>query len=359
MANLEKKQKKKTLLEKSKSKICLPYKGQWIVTPISCQQFKESVYHYNTDKMTKLQLVPIKFKVKGLVNVDKSLKEMFKKIKVSEFDLNLKVEESEGETHIINLKANNIENSFEFFTKPNVKLSITPSISSKYANKDQFNKLLFMPNNIVLNVEENCHEDSNELKFSMKSGIILEGKINPPMDGVNIYAYNKEKNELVAKTVSNANGTYKIGPLYTDYSYQIKALRDGYKIVQDAKNPNNFSAEKLSFLRVKIVDTNQKPLSSVFLSLSSADRGFKINNSTNAEGYFDFLEVYSGDYYIKPFFKEYKFEPSQKLVKIVGGQHYEETLIGHRIAFSIFGKGNNKEFLLKNFIYFLHFYFFL
>ena len=39
--------------------------------------------------MTKLQLVPIKFKVKGLVNIDKSLKEMFKKINVTLFDLNI------------------------------------------------------------------------------------------------------------------------------------------------------------------------------------------------------------------------------------------------------------------------------
>jgi hypothetical protein len=298
--------------------------------------------------MTKLQLVPIKFKVKGQINIDKSLKEMFKKINVTLFDLDLKIQEKEEgskelkEAGSLNLKAKDVENNFEFFTKPNKKLIITPSISSKYSNKDQFNKLLFMPNNIILDVEENCHEDSNELTFSMKSGIILEGKINPPMDGVNIFAYNKERNELVSKTVTNENGTYKIGPLYTDYSYEIKALRDGYKIVQDEKNPNNFSAEKLSFLRVKIIDTNQKPLSSVFLSLSSADRGFKINNSTNSEGYFDFFEIYSGEYYIKPFFKEYKFEPSQKLVKILGGQHYQETLVGLRIAYSIFGKGKEK-----------------
>lgn len=312
--------------------------------------------------MTKLQLIPTKFKVKGLINIDKSLKEMFKKINVTNFDLNINIteqnnnEEDNDNSNTIILKAKDIQNNFEFFTRPNVKLIITPSISSKISNKDQFNKLLFMPNNIVLDVEENCHEDSNELTFSMKSGIIIEGKIQPPMDGVTIYAYNKETNELVSKTMSNKNGNYKIGPLYTDYSYQIKALRDGYRIVQDSKNPNNFSAEKLSFLRVKIVDTNKKPLSSVFLSLSSADRGFKINNSTNSDGYYDFFEIYSGDYYIKPFFKEYKFEPSQKMINIVGGQHYEETLVGHRIAFSIYGKGKKFIKLITKYFYLINYY---
>jgi len=335
-------------LEKSKSKICLPYKGEYIVTPISCQQFKETVYHYNTDKLSKLELVPIKFKVKGSVTIDKNLKEMFAKINITNFNINLKIQEQENNSepkdseNSIILKAKDLDNPFDFFTRPKVKLIITPSIPVEFQTNDQFSKLLFMPKSITIDVKESCHEDPNELFFGMKSGVILDGKITPAMDGVNVYAYNKATHELVSSTVSLPDGRYKIGPLYTEYLYDIKAMKDGYKIVPDSKNPNNFSAEKLSFLRVKIIDTNGKPLSQVFLSLSSADRGFKINNSTNSEGYFDFLELFSGDYYIKPFFKEYKFEPSQKMVKILGGQHYHETLVAHRIAFSIFGKSKKK-----------------
>jgi hypothetical protein len=174
----------------------------------------------------------------------------------------------------------------------------------------------------------------------MKTGLIIEGKVSPPMDGVVMTAYNTQTKEAVSSTFTDTKGRYTIGPLYKENSYEIKAVKEGYKIVSE-KSPYDFNAEKLSFLRVKIVDTNKKPLSSVFLSLSSADRGFKINNNTNSEGFYDFLELYSGEYYIKPLFKEYKFEPAQKLVKILGGQHYEETLVAHRIAFSIFGKINN------------------
>ncbi len=328
-------------MEKSKSKICLPFKGKYIITPISCQQYKESVYNYNTDKLSKLELIPIKFKVKGLVNIDKTLKEMFTKMNITDFNINLKIQDQEGTVSELNLKANDISNALEFFANPNSNLVITPSIPLDLLSKDEFNKLLFMPKTITIDVKESCHENVSDLTFIMKSGIILEGNITPAMDGVNIYAYQKDNNQLVASTVSLSDGKYKIGPLYTDHTYNLKALKDGYKIVPDGKSLYNFSAEKLSFLRVKIVDTNNKPLSQVFLSLSSADRGFKINNSTNNEGYFDFLELYSGDYYIKPFFKEYKFEPSQKMVKIIGGQHYHENLVAHRIAFSIFGKSIN------------------
>ncbi len=161
------------------------------------------------------------------------------------------------------------------------------------------------------------------------------------MEDVTIMAINKDSKETVSSTVTNNEGKYKIGPLYKEFNYDIKASKEGYKIVANVNNPYNFNAEKLSFLRVKIKDTNGKPLNSVFLSLSSADRGFKINNNTNSEGYFDFIELYSGDYYIKPLFKEYKFEPAQKLVSILGGQHYVENLVAHRIAFSIYGKINN------------------
>ena len=158
------------------------------------------------------------------------------------------------------------------------------------------------------------------------------------MEKVVVSAYNSQTNELVSKALTDAKGYYNIGPLYTENEYIIKATKDGYKIVSDDKNQYNFNAEKLSFLRVKIQDTAGKPLSSVFLSLSSSDRVFKINNNTNSEGYFDFIELFSGDYYIKPLFKEYKFEPSQKLVKIEGVKHYEEVIIAHRVAFSIYGK---------------------
>ena len=158
------------------------------------------------------------------------------------------------------------------------------------------------------------------------------------MKNVSISAYNTQTNEIVSTTYTNPNGDYKIGPLYNEYTYVLKAFKEGYKIVPDTANPHNLFAEKLSFLRVKVIDTQNKPLSSVFHSLSSSDRVFKINNVTNQDGYYDYIELYSGDYYVKPLFKEYRFEPSQKFIKVQGGQRYDETIIAHRIAFSVYGK---------------------
>ena len=226
-------------------------------------------------------------------------------------------------------------------TKPDTTLIVVPSIREDLLSKENYKNLLFLPREKELVVKQSCLIDESQLKFTMKTGLIIEGTVTPAMEGVVVTAFNIATKQAISTSTTNAKGEYKIGPLYKEYQYEIKASKDGYKIVSEPKNAYNFNAEKLSFLRVKIVDTNGKPLPSVFLSLSSADRGFKINNNTNAEGFYDFIELYSGEYYIKPLFKEYKFEPSQKLVKILGGQHYEETLVAHRIAFSIYGKINN------------------
>jgi hypothetical protein len=242
---------------------------------------------------------------------------------------------------ILELTSLNKESIIDFYTKPKTQLVITPIIPDYLVEQPNYRNLIFFPKFKRVDVNLSCLEDPSQLKFEMRTGRIFEGKVTPEMSGVLISSFNKNTNELVSSTLTDSNGMYKIGPLYKEYDYEIKASKDGFKIVSDSKNSSDFNAEKLSFLRVKILDTNQKPLSSVFLSLSSADRGFKINNNTNSEGFYDFVELYSGDYYIKPLLKEYKFEPSQKLVQILGGQHYEETLTAHRIAFSIYGKINN------------------
>jgi hypothetical protein len=291
-------------------------------------------------------MIPIEFLVKGMVELDDNLIELKEKLNLTELKVNINIEETLANGTIIPYKKYTLDikqklTKFNFYSKPIANLTITPAIPDNLSQKLHYKNLLFLPKLKNLQVDQECMEDVSQLTFIMKSGLIIEGTVIPEMDNVLISTYNKQTGELVTTTLTDTKGKYKIGPLYNENNYEIKATRDGYKIVPDSKNQYNFNAEKLSFLRVKIVDTNKKPLSSVFISLSSADRGFRINNNTNQDGYFDFLELYSGEYYIKPLYKEYKFEPAQKLVKILGGQHYEEVLVAHRIAFSIYGKSKN------------------
>lgn len=337
-----------SLLKKSESKICLPHQGEYQISPKSCYKFEKNSFVYNTEKKERLDLKPIEYLVKGQISVEQS--ELTNEdLKNSLFEIN--VEELKGDSiveykKIESISVTNGKNiEFEFYTKNKSTFIITPNIkSNKNSNKnleEKLPKLLFYPKFKQIKIENKCIDDYNTLKFEVRTGIIIKGAIFPAMSGVKINALKKDNNESIAVAESSEDGTYTIGPLYKEFEYKLKALKDGYKITNTQENQFNFNAEKLSFLRVTIVDTNGKPLPGVFLSLSSSNKGFKINNNTNNDGYFDFLELYSGEYYIKPLLKEYKFEPSQKMIKIVGGEHYKETIVAHRVAFSIFGKVNN------------------
>jgi hypothetical protein len=344
----DEKLKGKSLLKKSESKICLPHQGEYLISPISCYKFEKNSFIYDTEKKERLDLKPIEYLVKGQISVEQS-ELTSEDLKNSLFEIN--VEELKGDSiigykKIESISVTNGKNiEFEFYTKNKSTFIVTPKISSNKNSKtnleNKLPKLLFYPKFKQIKIENKCLEDNNMLKFEVRTGIIIKGTITPIMSGVKINALKKDNNESIAAAESLEDGSYTIGPLYKEFDYKLTALKDGYKITNTQDHPYDFTAEKLSFLRVTIVDTNNKPLPGVFLSLSSSNKGFKINNNTNNDGYFDFLELYSGEYYIKPLLKEYKFEPSQKMIKIVGGEHYKEVIIAHRVAFSIFGKVNN------------------
>ena len=344
--NTESNDKKDVIFDRKNEKICLPKEGKYIITPKSCYLFQEKEFVYNTDNATVIELNPKEFRTKGKIDLDNKAIQSFKKNNISKITINLHIDEiidnNKTTYKKLQISLENIkETPFEFYTKPNTQFSILPTIELESIPKSVYETLLIMPKTKNLNVKEECNEDSNNMKFLIKTGLIIEGKVTPAMEEVEITAYNKNDNSIVANAITDKNGKYKIGPLSMDDSYELKAIKEGYKIVQSENNQFNFKCEKLSFLKVKVQDDKERPLQGVFLSLSSADRGFRVNNNTNSEGYFNFLELYSGDYYIKPLLKEYEFDQQQKLVTIKGGEHIEILLKAKRVAFSIFGKVNN------------------
>merc|ERR1712158_327892 len=78
-----------------------------------------------------------------------------------------------------------------------------------------------------------------------------------------------------------------------------------------------FKSKKLASILVKVQDLDKNPLS---------------------EGTAEFLSLAPGEYFIKPQFKEYEFNPKHKLQQLKEGENAEITLSAKRIAFSIFGK---------------------
>ena len=342
------------VLKKDSDKLCLPNEGKHIIYPKSCYLFAQNEYAYDTNnnhEQNIFELNPTELRTKGKIILDENAKKKLKEKNITDINVIININsniDNEDNSKPINVKKLNIkinykskETEFVFYTKPNSKLKLIPSFDPNKNDRDLIDSLLFTTNEKILNIQSECQENSDDLKFIIKSGILIEGSVTPIIKDVKILAYNKNTNTLLTSSLTDEKGKYKIGPLSMDEEYELKAIKEGYKIYPKKENNNIFKCEKLSYLKVKVEDLEGNPLSGVFISLSSSERSFRANNNTNNDGYFTFIDLSSGEYYIQPFLKEYKFEQNQKSIKVKEGDHIDILLKAKRVAFSVYGKVNN------------------
>ena len=342
------------VLKKDSDKLCLPNEGKHIIYPKSCYLFAQNEYTYDTNnnhEQNIFELNPTELRTKGKIILDENVIKKLKEKNITKINVIININsniENEENNQPINIKKLNVEinykskeTEFTFYTKPNSKLKLIPSFDEEKNNKDLIETLLFTTTEKILNVQSECQENSDDLKFIIKSGILIEGKVTPAIKDIKIMAYNKNDNTLITSSLTDEKGKYKIGPLSMDDEYELKAIKEGYKIYPKKGETNVFKCEKLSYLKVKVEDLEGNPLSGVFISLSSSERSFRANNNTNNDGYFTFIDLSSGEYYIQPFLKEYKFEQNQKSILVKEGDHIDVLLKAKRVAFSVFGKVNN------------------
>ena len=342
------------VLKKDSDKLCLPNEGKHIIYPKSCYLFAQTEYTYDTNNNQQqniFELNPTELRTKGKIVLDDSVMKKLKEKNISKLNIVIDINsniENEDNNKPLNIKKLNVEidykikeTEFTFYTKPNSKLKLIPSFDENKNNKDIIETLLFTTTEKILDIQSECQENSDNLKFLIKSGILIEGKVKPAIKDIKILAYNKNDNTLITTALTNDEGKYKIGPLSMDEEYELKAMKEGFKIYPLKGNKNEFKCEKLSYLKVKVEDLEGNPLSGVIISLSSSERSFRANNNTNNDGYFTFIDLSSGEYYIQPFLKEYKFEQSQKSILVKEGDHIDILLKAKRVAFSVYGKVNN------------------
>ena len=342
------------VLKKDSDKLCLPNEGKHIIYPKSCYLFAQNEYTYDTNnnhEQNIFELNPTELRTKGKIILDENVIKKLKEKNITKINVIININsniENEENNQPINIKKLNVEinykskeTEFTFYTKPNSKLKLIPSFDEEKNNRDLIETLLFTTTEKILNVQSECQENSDDLKFIIKSGILIEGKVTPAIKDIKIMAYNKNDNTLITSSLTDEKGKYKIGPLSMDDEYELKAIKEGYKIYPKKGETNVFKCEKLSYLKVKVEDLEGNPLSGVFISLSSSERSFRANNNTNNDGYFTFIDLSSGEYYIQPFLKEYKFEQNQKSILVKEGDHIDVLLKAKRVAFSVFGKVNN------------------
>lgn len=91
----------------------------------------------------------------------------------------------------------------------------------------------------------------------------------------------------MATVKSDESGNYKVGPLYDDQTYTIKASKEDYNFVETTRG--NFKAQKLSSLTIIAKDLQGKPLPQVFLQLSAGK--LRLSGTTDDKGLFKFVDL--------------------------------------------------------------------
>eukprot|EP00271_Cylindrocystis_brebissonii_P022943 TRINITY_DN908_c0_g2_i1.p1 TRINITY_DN908_c0_g2~~TRINITY_DN908_c0_g2_i1.p1 ORF type:complete len:904 (-),score=223.07 TRINITY_DN908_c0_g2_i1:598-3060(-) len=205
-------------------------------------------------------------------------------------------------------------------------------------------RMLFYPRSLYVNVDvEDCQPPI--APFEARVGQYLEGKVVPPLAGVNITVVTDSGSangdwpagSEVAWALTQEEGLYVAGPLYDDATYSVKAHKEGYEI--RPLDSLSFEAQRLAHIRVSILPGlgAETPLPSVLLSLSG-DNGYRQNLPTPPGDGLLFQGLFPGSFYLRPLLKEYSFEPSAAAIDLEAGEAKEVTFEAQRVAFSVVGR---------------------
>lgn len=159
----------------------------------------------------------------------------------------------------------------------------------------------------------------------------------PPIANVKItlsFPQNPEVSDLVALTSST--GAFKFGPLNGNLEVHLTAFKESYVFSEYDTKTDEFKAHKLCEIIATVKDEKGNLLPGVLLSLSGAE-SYRKNLVTAEDGRINFHSLSPSQYFLRPMMKEYRFEPSSKIIDVKDGQTIDVELNGKRVAFSVFG----------------------
>lgn len=165
--------------------------------------------------------------------------------------------------------------------------------------------------------------------------------MTPPIADVKItltFSDNPELAPIEVRTTSN--GQFKFGPLNSELAVSLSAFKESYVFSEFDSERGEFKAHKLCEVIATVKDEQGNKLSGVLLSLSGAE-SYRKNLVTGEDGTINFHSLSPSQYYLRPMMKEYRFEPSSKIIDVKDGETVRVELNGNRVAFSVFGSVNS------------------
>ncbi|XP_011332456.1 nodal modulator 3 isoform X2 [Ooceraea biroi] len=303
-------------LSKGSTRHCVPKHGSYTFVPKGCHVYDKSTYTWDTSNLSPILLQSTEHTHKGSI-VSSS----------AQNGLKVKIENASDSVTIGPLKYvkkdNTYKYEFEFKAKMDYMYTITPLSDI----------LLFNPPSLKVFGVNDCHNDI--ASFVGDLGKIIAGQISPPLEGVTVQIFGKDKETPVHTLVTQKDGTYSIGPLSGKIEYSVTAEKDGF-VITGPDAAGVFLAHKLAEIIVHVSDDANASLQGVLLSLSGG-QNYRKNSITGEDGKFVFNSLSPGEYYLRPMMKEYRFNPPSKMIKVAEGATVKVSLFGNKVAYSAYG----------------------
>ncbi|KAK6618013.1 hypothetical protein RUM44_002455 [Polyplax serrata] len=308
-------------LDRGENYHCLPHSSPYKLILLGCHGYEKDSYMIDPTQGNVINLVAVSHDVTGFI-----------KCPTMETDLTVDVILPNGQSARIGplkgeKEGDDFIHRFKYRIRENQSLKFIPLSSS----------LLFRPETIEYRTINDCSNDV--VQFIGEKGLIVEGKINPPLSNVKVTLNvgdghtGPEDNRVF---LTKADGKYKFGPLRSTTRFEITAEKESYVLTGPDKN-GVFKAHKLAEINVKVIDSATKePLQGVLLSLTGGEK-YRKNSMTEEGGFLSFHSLSPGEYFIRPMMKEYKFEPSSQIIQIKEGVTESIELRGRRVSFSAYG----------------------
>ena len=291
---------KKHQLEKGTHEICIDSLVELAVSTEGCFTFSHN-RSFKPKTEYKLELRTAGQKVTGNIMASEVIE-----------DLHVKINDD-----TVNPLSAAKNHQFEYVAKLKQDLHIRPT------SQDYF----FDPPFIKLNVK--ADECSEVASFKAKKGVYVTGSVQPPIAGVQIEVQDMTGVE------TDTNGAFKIGPVPSEEAANLKlsATKEGYYFTQRGGENAQFIAHKLATISVEVKTKSGEPL----LALVSISGGSMYrNNSHTVDGKVAFMSIHAGEYFVKPFMKEYQFEPRSTTLSVVKEvkEDLKVSFIGERTSFT-------------------------
>uniref|UniRef100_A0A336LL39 CSON013705 protein n=1 Tax=Culicoides sonorensis TaxID=179676 RepID=A0A336LL39_CULSO len=214
---------------------------------------------------------------------------------------------------------------YDFYLAQGEKIKMIPSSGS----------MLFKPDSKEIIGSNDCVDVA--FNFIATKGLVLHGKTVPVIEDAKVVLSFPKNPEMVPlETLTDKKGEFKFGPIDSTIDIELIASKESYVFSEFDKTTNSFKAHKLCEIIATVKDDQGQSLSGVLLSVSGAE-SYRKNLITADDGIMKFHSLAPSQYYIRPNLKEYKFEPSSKIIDLKDGETVEVSIVGKRVAYSVFG----------------------